>query len=582
MARVLAICAPGMDWAEFDARDHAGEIPRLAALRANGSARWLSGAPAGFGPSAAATILTGVQPEAHGVWRDEEAWAGGLRPSGKASWRVQPLWARLEAAGITTGSVDWPASCPGAGWPGLHIDDSFPESSGRAADVWALPLHCVPSNRREALRDRRVHASQITAGMLAPLLAEEAFGDRAYGDEMHALRIGMARASSVQAAAVWMLAESGESSPDAVFIHQPLLQQARRAFGGRHGGAFAAVAPGAWRLLDGLIGRLVDLAGLDCKTMVISPGWKDAPGVFLASGSGVVQDNGVEGVSLLDVVPTVLGLFGMEDPTLAGRRLTSMPAQAPLLRAPSPSAPGRLMPDPRMMGPLRLLGYKPPPRAPKTWRAQGLADLAALMLDRDPAGALRAADAALALDPDSVLALRVKVRAHVARREPEPLEDLAERLLLLAPERGWGALANGAQYILNGDVKKATSWLRKAEADPDIGALLTVGTLWIAAGRIANAARVFGAVVVIDPGNVTAEIGLAMAATVRRDFMAAEAGLHRARKREPGRPAIWLQLAQVYAKSGRKAEAAKMAATARRLGAAPPLTAAAEKGRLPV
>ncbi len=580
MTRLLVICAPGMDWQGFESRARAGDIPRLAALRAAGIAGWLSGAPPGFGPSAAASIASGVQPENHGVWRDEEAWPGGLRPTGKASWRILPVWARLEAAGISTGSVGWPASRPGADWPGLHVDDSFADSTGRDEESWALPLRCAPAGRREALRSRRVHASRITPTMLAPLIPPAALTDRAHQDKVRALSAGMARAATIQSAAAWMLAESGEPAPDAVFIHQPILQQARLAFGASGEAVFDGVIPEAWRFLDGLIGRLADLAGPDRVTVVVSPGWEGSPGVMLAAGASIAPDPAFESAGLLDIAPTVLGLFGLEDTALPGRRLQQIAGSAATRQAPSSRPPRPLMPDPRVLGPLRMLGYRPPRRAPAEWKARGLAELASMMLDRDPAGAVRAADAALALDPDCVVALRVKVRGHVALRQGEPLEDLADRLLRLAPERGWGALAHGARHILAGRLTDASPWLKTAEANPEVATLLTVATLWVAAGRVANAERVFRKVIALDPGNVTAEIGLAIAATGRRDFMTAEAGLHRARKREPGRPAIWLQLAQVYARSGRKAEAARMAETARRAGASWVLADAAAAGRL--
>ena len=568
-----------MDWASFDARARAAEIPRLAALRADGFAGWLAGAPRRFGPSAASSIVTGVQPEAHGIWRDDEAWPGGLRPIGKTSWRVQPLWARLQAAGISTGSVGWPATRPGADWLGLHIDDSFLHPSGRGSDTWALPLHCVRADRRDAIRDRRVHTTQITAAMLAPLLPKAAFEGGAYDDKAQAIRVRMAQAATVQSAGVWMLAESGETPPDAVFVHQAILQHARRTYGDT---ADDGAVAGAWRLLDGLVGRLADLAGPDCLVLVVSSGWQDAPGVIIAAGPGVTRRDGVENAGLLDIAPTILAVFGMADPHLPGKRLSAVAALPGSRPAPSPRRPGRLMPDPRLMGALRLFGYRPPRRPPPKWGADGLGELALMMLDRDPIGALRAADAALAIDPDAVTTLRVKVRAHVALQQPEPLEALGDTLRRLAPDRGWGALSLGARHILRGEVRDARPWLKQSEADTSVTTLVTVGTLWIAAGRLADAARVFQKVVALDPGNVTAEIGLAMAASARRDFMAAEAGLHRARLREPGRPAIWLQLAQVYARSGRKLEAARVAATALRLGAAPALAAAAEKGRLPV
>ena len=578
MTRLLLICAPAMDWAGFESRARAGEIPRLAALRARGVAGWLSGAPADVGPAAAVSLVTGVQPETHGVWRRQEAWNGGVRPVSQASWRSQPLWSRLEAGGVSTGGVGWPASRPGSAWPGVHLDEDFAESSGETAEAWALPLRCGPDEQRETVRGRRLHPSRITAAMIAPLVPPAAF-DRPHRDGLRALTAGMAKAATIQSAAAWLLKDIGA---DAVFVFQPILRDARGAFDGGAEPVFDDVVPGAWRFLDGLVGRLAELTGPGSLVMVVSPGWRGAPGVCVAAGEGVDATVDFEGADLLDIAPTVLGRFGYEDRGLPGRRLPAIAVAEPLSPARSPRLQRGLMPDPRVMGPLKLLGYRPPARAPKAWKAAGLAELGWMMLDRDPSGAVKAADAALAEEPGCILALRVKVRGQVALQSPDGLDTLGDSLLRLAPERGWGPLAHGARHVLRRSAREASPWLNKAEADADPATLLTVATLWIAAGRIANAARVFGKILEVDPDNVTAEIGLAMAATARRDFMAAESGLHRARKQEPGRPAVWLQLAQVYARSGRKAEAARMADTARRLGAAPALAAAAAAGRLRV
>jgi hypothetical protein len=58
-------------------------------------------------------------------------------------------WKRLEAAGISTGSVGWPALRPGADWAGVHLDETFAEPNGKTAADWALPLSCASSDARE-------------------------------------------------------------------------------------------------------------------------------------------------------------------------------------------------------------------------------------------------------------------------------------------------------------------------------------------------------------------------------------------------------------------------------------------------
>lgn len=579
MTRLLLIGAPGMDWASFEASTRTGDLPELAALRARGVAGWLAGAPLSEGPAAWASIATGVQPEAHGVWRDREEWSGGVRATSKASWRTAPLWSRLEAAGVSTGGVAWPAAGPGDAWPGVHLDDSFAEASGVTADEWALPLHCAPPDIRESIREHRVHPSNITATMLAPLVPGLSRVDRSRDQILPALVRGMARVATIQSASVWMLAEQSPA-PDAMFVHQRWLGRVRAGFEARRDPLFAEVVPAAWRFLDSLIGRLTALAGPETLVMVVSPGWRALPGVVLAAGGGIAADAEVWGAGLLDIAPTVLGAFGLEDPGLPGRRVSRIAPAAPLGRAPvlKVDAPARV--DRGLVFAMRSHGYRPPPRASRAWRARGLAELSQMMLDRRPAAAGDVAQAALRLNPGNVLALRIRVRAHVALAEAEPLPPLGDLLLQAAPDRGWGALAHGAYHVLRKERALAASWLTRAEADSDVGTLLTVAAVWLSMSRPASAARVFKAVLAIDPSNASAEIGLSMTALARRDFMSAEAGLLRALKTDPGRPAAYLQLAQTYARSGRKAEAGRAAAAALCLGAPPAMVAAAREGRL--
>jgi tetratricopeptide (TPR) repeat protein len=579
MARLLTIGLAGLDWAGFEAACVSGAIPAMAALRARGWAGWLGGAPLDGGPAAWASLATGLQPEQHGVWRTQESWPGGLRPIGRASWRAAPLWTRLEAAGIRTGVVAWPGSRPGADWGGLVVDDSFAEASGATAQAWALPRRCVPEQLRETLRPRRVHPTQITATMLRPLVPALETIAQSHDADLPRLAVGLAAGATTQSAAAWMLTEV-EPAPEAVFIHHAALGAARAAFEDRPA-PFDGVAAGAWRFVDALVGRLAALAGPETLLLVVSPGWRGAPGVMLAAGPGVSAGADAVGASLLDLAPSIFAAFGLGDDRLPGRPLPwVVPAQA-LASAPAPELAKSEKSDARLVWSLRKFGYRPPPRAPRAWEAQGLADLALMALERDPAVAGRIADQALLRDRDCVLALRVRVRAHIALGEIDPLPALADQLIAVAPDRGWGPLARGAYHVLRKETQLATPWLRRAEADEDVGTLLTAAAVWIGARRLGAAERVFQGVLAREPDNVSARIGLAMALTARRQFLEAESHLTRAMRREPGRPAIHLQLAQVLARSGRKAEARVAADRAVRLGAAPAHAAAAGAGRLP-
>jgi hypothetical protein len=583
VTRLLLIGASGMDWPGFDQATRAGTLPHLAALRRRGVAGWLSGAADNAGPAPWGSIVTGYEPEYHGVWRSMEEWPGGVRPTTRASWRVAPLWARLEAAGLTTGGVGWPVSRPGAAWGGVHIDPDFAAPSGRTTSEWALPLHCASPAAREALRARRVHPTQITAAMLRPLVPDITSIDQSRDANLPGLAVGLAQAASVQAAAVWLMdGASGDDAPppEAIFVHHACLGSARAAFDGREAGAFAEVVPGTWRFLDGLIGRLAELAGPDALVLVVSPGWRNSPGVVLAAGPPVGSDPDFHGASLLSIAPTVLGHFGLQDAALPSPPLPFVRAEGAVSTAPTPLLERPARADARLVHALRKHGYRPPRRPPPAWRATGAAELARLVLTRHPALAADLSEQALRLDPNNVLALRSRVRALVALEQPNPLPELGDRLLQVAPHRGWGALAHGAHHVLRRETRLAQPWLAKAEKDPEVETLLTVAAVWIAASRHGSAERVFRTIHQRDPENVSAEIGLALCLGMRRDFLGAEAALNRALRRDPTRPAIHLQLAQILARSGRKAEAAQVAQVALRLGASPEMAAAAGAGRL--
>jgi predicted Zn-dependent protease len=104
--------------------------------------------------------------------------------------------------------------------------------------------------------------------------------------------------------------------------------------------------------------------------------------------------------------------------------------------------------------------------------------------------------------------------------------------------------------------------------------------LWFAAGRPADAERVFRGMLARDPHDAMAEVGLGMALASRRDFRAAEDALVRALKIDPGRAAAYLQLALVYGRTARRDEAQRAAAKAVSLGATPSQAEATLEGRL--
>lgn len=113
----------------------AKQAPGIAAvLRRGVGLRLIDDVPVSR-PAAWATLSTGVLAHQHGIVGLEEAWAGGLRPTGRTAWRYGPAWQRLADAGVDTLSVAWPFTRAGGAWDGVHVDDRLAHATDRKSVV---------------------------------------------------------------------------------------------------------------------------------------------------------------------------------------------------------------------------------------------------------------------------------------------------------------------------------------------------------------------------------------------------------------------------------------------------------------
>lgn len=547
--RILVIGIDGADWPSLRAVMRAGLTPNLSAIAGRGAFGSLRPGGPQDGLAPWATMASGHPAMAHGVYRDSEAWAGGLRPTGRASWRKRPVWAALEGEGVSTGSVGWPGIAPGDSWPGQHVDESYATASGTNWDDWALPLHCAPRALREALRDVRVHPSDIGAGQLLPLVPDLAAIDQTRDVGLPTLAVGMARTATIQAGAVHLL---GETGAQAIFVHHRWLSRIRQM--GPMAPPWDHVLDGAWRFLDGLIGRLATIAGEHCTVMIASPGWQDNPGVALAAGPGIRPGSEIVNARLIDIAPTVLSKFGLCDPDMAGSPVGGLGIE-PGARDIAPASEAVLSADDKGLERLAALGYAAPPPVSDAWRAEGHLLRSRLLLSERPREAGEEAAAALALMPDLIEAIRLRARAHVMLGEAEPLTELGDALLRLAPNRPWGNVVHGAAWAIRGDAGKARPWLEAAATSGEPDTMLRIGAAWLMLNRPSEAAKAFAVTLSHDPACAEAAVGGAMAAAAVNDLLGAEKLLRRFLARDPQSVPAWLQLAAILERAGRNTEA---------------------------
>jgi len=558
--RIVLIGLAGVDWLALGGAMQRRLVPNISRMAGSGLLAPLRTPPPVEGPPGWTTLATGLPPETHGVIGADEAWAGGVRQTSRASWAAPALWERLEQAGIGTAGIGWPGSNPGADWPGLHIDDLYARPSGHDWQDWALPLRCAPGAAREELRALRVHPSDIDAATLAPFVPDLGTVDQERDPALAWIALALAHAATVQAGAVWLLAQNPPAR--ATFIHNGWLAALRTRFDGR-AAPYNAVIESGWRFLDGLIARLAQLTGADTQLLLVSPGWKELAGFLLAPG--VQPQEPIRGVQAIDIAPTILSRFGLRDPALPGSLVGALAGTA--ARVLTPAAPREhIPPDAELLAAVAAQGYPVPPQAPRKWRAARATRFGAVLLTRAPDRALAAAETALAIDATDVEALSLKAYALIALERADGLKDIAETLDRTAPGQPWGRMARGAYHALRGETAEAAPLLREAERAEDGPTRRRAGAAWLLLRQADAATRAFRGALEIDPDDASAEIGLSMAALLAHRPVDAEIPLRRVLMRDAGHAAAWTQLAAVLHKQGRSREAKEAEAIVARLG----------------
>ncbi|WP_215227291.1 alkaline phosphatase family protein [Erythrobacter sp. 3-20A1M] len=522
-AKLLVMGLAGLDLDTLDAAMRRGALPTLARLAGRAQVRPLVSPVPPLSIAAWATLSSGVMPDEHGLLLTEEPGPSGLRPAGKASWRIAPVWERLSDAGMQTASLGWPGTLPGATWTGTHIDPRFGEAEGLGRDDWPLPLDVAPDAFRQTLRELRVHPAELPRQLLAPLLTEADADPEQRAARERKVALAIARLASLHPVATELLETAGA---EAIFLYQDWFEAACAALGVE---SPADLPPAAWFLFDQTLQQILQLVSDDCTVMVLSPGARSA-GFLIARGERFPPGTRAAGLSTLGVPDLVLAEFGL-DASRGGSSGADESAAAPIT--------SRSLDDLLALAPL----HQPQVRA---WHMRYRLAEAELALARDPARAAELARAILTDEPDNILACGILASALVALEDGvAELPELAARIARQAPDHVWADLINGAYYAARGDARRAEPHLERAEQSPSPDDRLRVGLARLMLGQGERAAGLFRAVLDEAPYNAAAL--QALLATELPDADEAETLLARLLAIMPDHPqarAAWTQLAQ--------------------------------------
>jgi tetratricopeptide (TPR) repeat protein len=341
--KLLLIGWGAADWQLINPLLDAGKLPTLDALIDHGAMGPLGGVPPLDSAALWTTIVTGKPAQEHGVLTTVEAEpvTGLLRPVGSAQRRVKAIWNILGEAGLRTHVVNWAATHPAERVNGIVVSDAFARLRGARDEAWPLePGTVTPAALEATLADLRLHPGDLTAPHLLPFVPRAAEVDQRHDQRLAFIAEQVAHSTSVHAVATWILA----SKPwDFLAVRFDALHAITRAFvpyrlpaaeslSERDVALYQDVIPTFYGYLDLLLRRLLALAGPDTTVVIVSEhgvrsraltrpdgagilghleSWRRPLGVLAIAGPGMRADELVYGATALDVVPTILTLFGL-------------------------------------------------------------------------------------------------------------------------------------------------------------------------------------------------------------------------------------------------------------------------------
>jgi hypothetical protein len=360
--RLLLVGWEAADWRILHPLIDAGEMPALRRLVETGASGQLLGTQPLVPVAQWTTIATGKRAWQHRVCHPIERITGANQavPVSAARRRSRALWEMLAQAGKRSLVVGWPATHGGKTENTVIVSDRYAEpTAGPAIKPWppAAPGTYWPEEMGVQLDAWRMSPADVQADIISLLVPEWKKINQKRDRRLGQLRVFLA-ADFSHLAAMMTLLSAGQW--DFAAIRFPALGAISQVFfpyglprpdwiPEAEFGLYQNVIRGACRLLDQMLGQLVQAAGNNASVLVVSAhgvarhaappdtvgadgdeAWKSPHGIFAACGPGWASDALVVGATVVDVAPTVLTWFGLPiGDDMEGRVLVEGLAKAP-------------------------------------------------------------------------------------------------------------------------------------------------------------------------------------------------------------------------------------------------------------
>ncbi len=331
------------DWKIINPLLDAGRMPNLEKLVNQGVMANMATLYPDLSPMLWTSIATGKRPFKHGIhgFTEPDPAQGGVRPITNLSRKTKAVWNILSQAGRKCNVIGWWPSHPAEPVNGVMVSNHYQKAAGSPGQGWAMKPGVVhPARLIRNLAALRVHPEQLDEGHIQPFVPRAAEIDQAKDRRLTSLASTIAECLSIRNAAQAVMHHEPWDFTAVYFdgidhfchgfmrYHPPRLPWVEE----KDFELYRQVIESGYILHDIMLGHLLEETDAGTTVMLVSDhGFKSdhlrprtvprepaGPavqhrhfGVFVMKGPGVRRDERIDGVSLLDVCPTILRVFGL-------------------------------------------------------------------------------------------------------------------------------------------------------------------------------------------------------------------------------------------------------------------------------
>lgn len=364
--KVLLIGWDAADWKIILPLVRAGKMPNMAQFLSEGVSGNLATLYPILSPMLWTSIATGKRAYKHGVhgFSEPDPDRRSVRPITNLARKTKAVWNILNQSGKQSNVIGWWPTHPAEPINGVMVSDLYQKAHHSLNKPWPLRSGTIhPPHLSEALEAYRVHPGEISGDQIRMFVPQAHEVEQEKDKRLESVARIIAETASIHAAATATM----QLEPwDFMGVYSDAIDHFGHGFMKYHPprspwiseadfALYQHVIESAYRYHDAMLGVLLQLAGEDTVTIVVSdhgfhpdrlrpqfipnepagPAAEHRPfGIVAMKGPGIRRGAKLQGACLLDIAPTVLQLFGLPvGRDMDGRVLSDAFEATPTVRA---------------------------------------------------------------------------------------------------------------------------------------------------------------------------------------------------------------------------------------------------------